>query len=76
MTSRKTNCCVKGIPIALLKPRWHSLLLIMKQFVTCEGQYGLVFLYHICLLMNFIVSDLDIPFYLLMGLYKMFKRYK
>jgi hypothetical protein len=54
MTSRKTTCCIKGIPIALLKPRWHSLLLILKKYVTCEGQYGLVFLYHIHFLMNFI----------------------
>jgi hypothetical protein len=37
MASHKTTSCIKGIPIALLKPRWHSLLLILKQFVTCEG---------------------------------------
>jgi hypothetical protein len=47
MTSRKINCCEKGIPISLVKARWHGLLLILKQFVTCEGRYGLVFLYHI-----------------------------
>jgi hypothetical protein len=47
MTSRKINCCEKGIPISLVKARWHGLLLILKQFVTCEGHYGLVFLYHI-----------------------------
>jgi hypothetical protein len=76
MTSRKINCCVKGISISLVKPRWHSLLLILKQFVTCEGRYGLVFLYHIRLLMHFIGFDLDMPFYLLRSLYKMSKRYK
>jgi len=76
MTSRKTNFCVKGIPITMLKPRWHSLLLIMKQFVTCEGQYRLFFLYHIHLVMNFIGFYLDIPFYLLMILYNMTKHYK
>jgi hypothetical protein len=76
MTSRKTTCCIKGIPIALLKPRWHSLLLILKQFVTWEGRYGLVYLYHIRLLMNFIGFDLNVPFYLLRSLYKMSKRYK
>jgi hypothetical protein len=70
MTSRKINCCVKGISISLVKPRWHSLLLILKQFVTCEGRYGLVFLYHIRLLMHFIGFDLDMPFYLLRSLYK------
>jgi hypothetical protein len=76
MTSRKINCCEKGISISLVKPRWHSLLLILKQFVTCEGRYGLVFLYHIRLLMHFIGFDLDMPFYLLRSLYKMSKRYK
>ena len=76
MTSWKTSSCVKGIPIALLKPRWHSLLLILKHFVTCEGRYRLVFLYHIFLLMNFIGFDLDMPFYLLMSPYKMSKQYK
>ena len=76
MTSRKTTCCIKGIPIAQLKPRWHSLLLIIKQVVTCEGRYRLVFLYHICLLMNFIGFNLYMPFFLLMSLYKMSKRYK
>jgi hypothetical protein len=76
MASRKTTCCIKGIPIALLKPRWHSLLLILNKFVTCEGQYKMFFLYHIHLLMNFIRFELDRPFYLLMILYKMSKCYK
>jgi hypothetical protein len=30
MASRKSTCCTKGIPIAFLKPRWHSLVLILK----------------------------------------------
>jgi hypothetical protein len=30
MTSRKINCCEKGIPISLLKVRWHGLLLVLK----------------------------------------------
>jgi hypothetical protein len=47
MVSRKSTCFPKGIPITLLKPRWHDLILILKQFITCEGRYGLVFLYHI-----------------------------
>jgi hypothetical protein len=76
MTSRKTTCCIKGIPITLLKPRWHSLLLILKQFVTCKGRYRLVFLYHIRFLINFIGFDLDIQFYLLMILYNMSKHHK
>ena len=76
MTSRKINCYEKVIPISLVKPRWHGLLFILKQFVTCEVRYGLVFLYHIRLLMHFIGFKLNMYFYLLRSLYKMSKRYK
>jgi hypothetical protein len=64
------------MPITTLKPRWHDLLAIIKQFVTCEGRYGLVFLYHLRLLMNFIGYPLNMPHYLLRSLYKMYKRFK
>jgi hypothetical protein len=75
-TSRKIKCCDKGMPVSLLKTRWHGLLAILRQFVTCEGRFGLVFLYHIRLLMNFIGFQLNMPFYLLRSLYKMAKRFK
>jgi hypothetical protein len=45
--SRKVTSCDKGMPISTIKPRWHDLLIMVKQFVTCEGRYGLVFLYHL-----------------------------
>jgi hypothetical protein len=76
MASRKYTCCTKDIPNTFLKPRWHSLVLILKQFVTCEGRYGLFFLYHLRLLMIFIGFELNMHFYLLMSLYKLSKRYK
>jgi hypothetical protein len=44
--------------------------------VTCEGRYGLVFLYHLWLLMNFINYPLNMPHYLLHSLYKMSKNFK
>jgi hypothetical protein len=37
MVSKRSRYDVKGTPIVLFKPRWHGLLLILKQFVTCEG---------------------------------------
>jgi hypothetical protein len=64
------------MPITTLNPRWHNLLVIVKQFVTCERRYGLVFLYHLWLLMNFIGYPLNMPHYLLCSLYKMSKRFK
>jgi hypothetical protein len=75
-TSRKINSCDKGMPVTALKPRWHDLLAIIKQFVTCEGRYGLVFLYHLRLLMSFIDFPLNMPYFLLRSLYKMAKRFK
>jgi hypothetical protein len=74
--SRKIVSCDKGMPISTLKPRWHDLLVIVKQFVTCEGRYGLVFLYHLRLLMNFMGYPLNMPHYFLRSLYKMSKRFK
>jgi hypothetical protein len=74
--SRKVTSCDRGMPISMLKPRWHDLLMILKQFVTCEGRYGLVFLYHLRLLMIFIGYPLNMPFYFHRSLYKMSKRYK
>jgi hypothetical protein len=76
MVSKKSKCFPKGTPITLIKPRWHDLLLILKQFITCEGRYGLVFLYHIRLLMIFLGFKLNMPFYLFMSLHKMSKRYQ
>jgi hypothetical protein len=31
-TSRKIQCCDKGMPISLLKDRWHGLLAVLRQF--------------------------------------------
>jgi hypothetical protein len=76
MVSKKSKCFPKGTPITLIKPRWHDLLLILKQFITCEGRYGLVFLYHIRLLMIFLGFKLNMPFYLFMSLHKMSKLYQ
>jgi hypothetical protein len=76
MVSQKSTCYPKGTPITLLKPRWHDLILILKQFIMCQGRYGLVFLYHIRLLMLFLGFKINMPFYLLMSLYNMSKCYK
>jgi hypothetical protein len=74
--SRNVTSCDKGMLISTLKPRWHDLLMVVKQFVTYEGRYGLVFLYHLRLLMNFMGYPLNMPFYFQRSLYKMDKRFK
>jgi hypothetical protein len=44
--------------------------------MTCEGRYGLIFLYHLRLLMNLMGYLLNMPFYFHRSLYKMAKRFK
>ena len=75
-TSRKITSYDRGMPISFLKPRWHDLLTVVKQFITCEGRFKLVFLYHLCFLMSFIGFPLNMPYYLLISLYKMGKRFR
>jgi hypothetical protein len=74
--SRTVSSCDRGLPAKMLKPRWYDLLMIIKQFVTCEGRYGFVFLFHLRLLMVFMGFELSLPHYLHRSLFKMAKRYK
>jgi hypothetical protein len=74
--SRTVNSCDRGLPAKLLKPRWYDLLMIIKCFVTCEGRYGFIFLFHLRLLMVFMGFELSMPYYLHQSLFKMAKRYK
>jgi hypothetical protein len=74
--SRTVNSCNRGLPAKMLKPRWYDLLMIVKQFVTCEGRYGFVFLFHLHLLMVFMGFELSMPHYLHRSLFKMAKKYK
>jgi hypothetical protein len=60
----------------MVKPLWHDLLMIIKQFITCEGRYGFIFLFHLHLLMVFMGFELSMPHYLHRSLFKMAKRYK
>jgi hypothetical protein len=74
--SRTVNSCERGLPAKMLKPRWYDLLMIIKCFVTCEGRYGFIFLFHLRLLMVFMGFELSMPYYLHRSLFKMAKRYK
>lgn len=61
-----------GIPISALKENWTSLLLIIQKFITCEGRYGSMYMYHIRLLMNFMENQtIDLHYFLLSSLKKM-----
>jgi hypothetical protein len=74
--SQKVSSCDKVLPANMLKQRWHNLFMVIKQFITCEGRYGFVFLYHLRLLMVFMGYELNMPHYLHRSLFKMSKRFK
>jgi len=42
-----TSIFRKRIPISALKEKWGSMLLILQKFITCEGRFGSVYIYHI-----------------------------
>jgi hypothetical protein len=74
--SRKVSSCDKGLLANMLKQCWHDLFMVIKQFITCKGRYGFVFLYHLRLLMVFMGYELNMPHYLHRSLFKMSKRFK
>jgi hypothetical protein len=49
---------------------------VLKQFITYQVRYAMVFLHHVFLLMLFLGFNLNIPFYLLRSLQKMSKFYQ
>jgi hypothetical protein len=70
LASRKSQYHIKGMPLELFNTSWHNFLLIIKQFISCEGRYGLVLYFHIWFLMVFQGFSLNLPFYLLRSLQK------
>jgi len=62
----------KGIRVHALKEEWATLLLIIQKFITCEGCFGAMYMYHTRLLMNFLENQtLNLPYFLLLSLKKM-----
>jgi hypothetical protein len=65
----------QGIPHSWVRKEWHTALLIIHMYITCEGRFSLVHIYHIRLLIH-VNGDypLNLPYLLLNILSKMSKR--
>ena len=62
----------RGILVHALKEEWATLLLVIQKFITCEGRFGSMYMYHTRLLMNFLDNQtLNLPYFLLNSLKKM-----
>ena len=67
-----TSVFRKGILISALKNKWSNMLSILQKFITCEGRFGSMYVYHIRLSMNFLENGtLNLPFFLLNSLRRM-----
>lgn len=62
----------KGISISTLKNKWGNMMLILQKFITYEGIFGFMYVYHIHLLRNFLENGtINLPFFLLNSLRRM-----
>jgi len=64
----------KGVPRSWLMHPWDEMVYILQKFITCEGRYSIVYLYHIKLLLHLKKQCvISIPYFLLQILTKMSK---
>ena len=64
----------KGVPRSWLIHPWDEMVYIIQKFVTCEGHYSIVYLYHIKLLLHLKGQrTISLPYFLLQNLTKMSK---
>jgi hypothetical protein len=65
----------RGIPRSWIRPEWHTTLIVIHRYITCEGRFSLVYIYHIRILIH-LNGDypLNLPYFLLKSLTKMSKR--
>ena len=67
-----TSIFTKGIPVNLVKEEWTALLLLVQKFFTCEGRFGILYVYHAKIMMHFLGEhDINLPYFLLSSLRKM-----
>jgi hypothetical protein len=65
----------RGIPRSWVRPEWHTALVVIHRYITCEGRFSLIYIYHIRILMH-LNGDypLNLPYFLLKSLTKMSKK--
>jgi hypothetical protein len=62
----------KGIPRSWLVHPWDELAYLIQKFITCEGRFNIIYLYHIKLLQHLRGDcEINLPYFLLQSLSKM-----
>ena len=57
--------------VTYVKEEWTTLLLLVQKFFTCEGRFGVLYVYHAKVMMHFLGDDINLPYFLLSSLRKM-----
>jgi hypothetical protein len=54
----------RGVPRSSIRPEWHTSLIVIHRYITYEGRFSLVYIYHIRILMH-LNGDypLDLPYF-------------
>jgi hypothetical protein len=67
----------KDIHVSFLEEKWQQLLKTIMVYVTCEGQYNKVMIYHFKLINNLThINPLNLPYFLHRSLSKMAHQFK
>ena len=75
--SRKVCNWVNGVSRSWLKSPWDDITYLIQKYVTCEGRYSLIFLYHIRILHHLSnEKPMNMPYFLLQSLKKMSSQVK
>ena len=70
--SRKVYNWVSGVSMSWLKSPWDEIAYLIQKYVTCEGRFSLVFLYHIRILQHLNhEKPMNMWYFLLQSLKKM-----
>jgi hypothetical protein len=73
----ETKNLSKGVPRSHLVEGFDKILKIIQRYFTCEGKFNMLYQYHIIIFLHFTSKDaMDIPFYLLRSMGKMFDRFQ
>ena len=66
-----TSIFTKGILVSYVKEEWTTLLLLVQKIFTCEGRFGVLYVYHAKVMMHFLGDDINLPYFLPSSLKKM-----
>jgi hypothetical protein len=65
----------KGILMDSIVDEWMESLFMLKRFITCEGRYSIVFLFHLRFLLHLDrIKRMNLPYYLFRDLKNMAMR--